>query len=44
MLWLIYDNVKLFCGLMLNYDLVVCATPNLIELCYSLAYKEHFGI
>ena len=43
-LWLVYDCVKLFCGLTLNYNLVVCSTPNLIKLCYSLAYKECFSI
>ena len=43
-LWLVYDHVKLFCGLKLNYNLVVCVTPNLIELCYSLAYKECFSM
>ena len=31
-LWLAYNRLKLFCGM-----------PNLIELCYSLAYKEHFS-
>ena len=35
-LWLVYNRVKLFCGLTSNYNLVVCGTPNLIELCYSL--------
>ena len=44
MLWLVYDRVKLFCDLKLNYNLVVCVMPNLIELCYSLAYNEHFSI
>ena len=44
MLWLVYDCVKLFCGLTLNYNLVVCGTPNLIKLCYSLANKECFSI
>ena len=43
-LWLVYDRVKLFCGLALNYNLVICSTPNLIKLCYSLAYKERFSI
>ena len=43
-LWLVFNHVKLFCGLMLNYNLVVCGTPNLIELCYFLAYKEQFSI
>ena len=43
-LWLVYDRVKLFCGLTLNYSLVVCSTPNLIGLYYSLAYKECFSI
>ena len=43
-LWLVYDCVKLSCDLMLNYNLMVCGTPNLIELCYSSAYKEHFSI
>ena len=43
-LWLVYDRVKLFCGLTLNCNLVVHSTPNLIELCYSLAYKECFSI
>ena len=42
-LWLVFDCIKLFCGLMLYYNLVVCGTPNLIELCYSLAYKECFS-
>ena len=42
MLWLVYDLVKLFCGLMLNNNLVVRGTPNLTELCYFLAYKECF--
>ena len=28
----------------LNYNLVVCGMPNLIELSYSLAYKEPFSI
>ena len=41
---LVYDRVKLFCGLTLNYNLVVCGMPNVIELGYSLAYKEHFSI
>ena len=44
MLWLVYDRIKLLCGLMLNYNLEVCGMPNLIELCYSLDYKKHFGI
>ena len=39
-LWLVYDCVKLFCGLTLNYNLVVCGTPNLIELRYFLAYNS----
>ena len=39
MLWLVYDLVKLFRNLMLNYNLVVCSVPNLIELCYFLAYR-----
>ena len=43
-LWLVYNHVKLFCDLTLNYNLVVCGMPNLIELCYSLAYKECFSI
>ena len=43
-LWLVYDLVKLFCGLTLNYSLVVCGTPNLIGLYYFLAYKECFSI
>ena len=43
-LWLVYNCVKLFCGLTLNYSLVVCGMPNLIELCYFLAYKEHFSV
>ena len=29
---------------MLNYSLVACGTPNLIELFYSLAYKERFSV
>ena len=44
MLWLVYDCTKLFCDLKLNYNLVVCGTPNLIELCYSVAFKEHFSV
>ena len=46
MLWLVYNRVKLFCDLILNYNFVVCGMPNLIELCltYSLAYKVHFSI
>ena len=43
-LWLVYDRIKLFCDLMLNYNLVVWGTPNLIGLRYFLAYKEHFSI
>ena len=43
-LWLVYDHVKLFCGLTLNYNLVVYGMPNLIELCYFLVYNEHFSI
>ena len=43
-LWLVYDLVKLFCGLTLNYNLVVCGTPNVTKLCYFLAYKERFSI
>ena len=39
-LWLVYDCVNLFHGLTLNYNLVVCGMPNLIELCYFLSYKE----
>ena len=35
---------KTFCALTLNYNLVVCGIPNLIELHYSLAYKERFSI
>ena len=30
-LWLVYDRVKFFCGLTLNYNLVVCGKPNLIK-------------
>ena len=44
MLRLVYDRVKTFCGLTLNYNLVVCNMPNLIKLCYFLAYKERFSI
>ena len=33
-LWLVNDHVKLFCDLMLNYNLVVGGTPNVFELCY----------
>ena len=44
MLWFVFDHVKLFCGLTLNYNLVACGTPNLIELCYFLAYNERFSI
>ena len=44
MLWLVYDRVKHFCGLTLNYSFVVCGTPNLIGLYYSLSYKECFSI
>ena len=36
-LWLVFDRVKLFCGLMLNYNLVVCGMSNLLELYYFLA-------
>ena len=43
-LWLVFDRIKHFCGLALNYNLVTCSTPNLTELCYSLAYKECFSI
>ena len=43
-LWLVYDCIHLFCSLTLNYNPVVCGTPNLIELCYFLAYKEYFSI
>ena len=43
-LWSAYDHIKLFCGLMLNYSLVVCGMPNIIKLSYFLAYKERFGI
>ena len=43
-LWLVYDHIKLFCGLILNHKLMVCGTPNLIELCYFLACKECFSI
>ena len=44
MLWLVYDCVKLFCNLKLNYNLMVCDTPNIIELCYFLAYEQHFSM
>ena len=40
-LQLIYNHVKYFCDLKLHYDLVVCGT---LELCYFLAYMEHFSI
>ena len=43
-LWLVYDRAELFCGLTLNYNFVVCGTPNLIELCHSLAYKDCFSM
>ena len=33
-LWLVYDHVKLFCALTLNYNFVVCGMPNLIELLF----------
>ena len=33
-----------FCTLELHYDLVVCGSPNLIGLCYSLVYSEQFSI
>ena len=36
--------VKLFCDLKLNYNIVVCGMLKLIELCYSLAYKECYSI
>ena len=44
MLWLVYDCVKIFFDLKLKLiiTLVVCSISNLIELYYSLAYKEHF--
>ena len=35
---------KTFCDIKLNYNLVVSSTTKIIELCYSLAYKEHFSI
>ena len=44
MLWLVYDCIKLFRDLKSNYNLVVCGMTDLIELCYFLAYKEHFSI
>ena len=44
MLWLVNDHVKLFYDLKLNYNLVVCGMPKLVELCYSLAYKKYCSI
>ena len=41
MLWLVYDC---FCDLKLHYDLVVWGTPNLIELCYFLAYNSIYSV
>ena len=41
-LWLVNGHVKLFCVII--YTLVVCGTPNVIELHYFLVYKEHFSI
>ena len=38
MLQLACDRVNY---LKLQYNLLVCGTPNLIELCYLSAYKEH---
>ena len=43
-LLLVYDHIKRFCDLKLNYNLMVCGMPKLIKLCYYLAYKEHFSI
>ena len=42
--WLVYEHIHHFCNLKLNYNLVVCGMPNLIKLCYFLAYKEHYSI
>ena len=36
------DSEPSTCNLKLNYNPVVCGIPNLIELCYFLAYKKHF--
>ena len=41
MLWPVYDHVKLFYDLNLNYNLVVCSMH---ELCYFLAYKVYSSI
>ena len=41
-LQLIYNRIKHFIDF--NNDPVVCGMPNLIELCYSLAYKENISI
>ena len=37
-------DIKRFYTLKLHYDPVVCGRPNLMNLCYSLAYKEQFSI
>ena len=44
---LVYGCLKCFClifTLSLSNDLVVCGSPNLIELCYSLVYSKQFNV
>ena len=41
---LVYGRLKLFFNLSLHNDLVVCGSPNLIELCNSLMYNKQFNV
>ena len=41
---LVYGHLKHFFTLSLRNDLVICGSPNLIELCYSLVYSKQFNV
>ena len=41
---LVYGCLKCFFTLSLRNDLLVCGSPNLIELCYSLVYSKQFNV
>ena len=41
---LVYGRLKRFFTLSLHSDLVVRDDPNLIALCYSLAYSKQFNV
>ena len=41
---LVYGRLKRFFTLSLRNDLVICSSPDLIELCYFLVYSKQFNV